>query len=206
MKISAAHKKQHRVNAGEFLSDTDLSQIWRIESGALRIDSILADGFLHFVCLCLPGDLIGSELMTGFLGGIKVKAIVPTALTEMTPDLDETHLLLKNSIAQRWARCSEAVSLRSGSAPSRIQRFLLMLTNSRDNVVVESMLLELPNFREIASLVDSTPETVCRVIGLFLKEGMLHERKPLSVRVNSCNLRAYSAVDMKPGTRRYALT
>lgn len=206
MKNSAANRKHHRVNAGIRLSEVELAQLWQIESGALRIDSHLADGSSQFVRLGLPGDLIGSDLMTGFLGSVTVKAIVPTTLNEIANDSEDANLLLRSTVAQCWARCCEAVSLRSGSASLRIQRFLLMLTNSRDDTAVESVLLNVPNLREIASLVDSTPETVCRVIGLFLEKGMLHERKPLSVRVNSCNLLAQSVAGMKSSTRRYALT
>lgn len=193
------------LGAGERLTDTELTSLWRIESGALRIDSGTPGRQVDFVCLVLPGDVIGAQVLAGFVERVELKAIVPTTLSVVSKGAHDSNRLLKRTVAQCWSRCCEAVSLRSGSASSRIQRLLLMLASSNQSEAIEPEILNVPNLREIASLVDSTPETVCRVIGLFLEKGMLHERKPMSVRFNSGALREQSVEGLKSNARRYAI-
>ena len=122
-------RSEHALFQRETLSYIDLQSLWRLESGALRLDSQAADGGSDFVRLALPGDLLGVESLAGVTDHLTVRAITPARLRPV--DLvDTTHLtqLLMETISKVHQRCREMASLRTGSTTVRIQRLLQMLS------------------------------------------------------------------------------
>jgi hypothetical protein len=64
-----------------------------------------------------------------------------------------------------------------------------MLSDPSESAGVDTATLNVPNLREMASLIDSAHETVSRVIGNFCEMGLLHDRKPMCLGFNRRLLR-----------------
>jgi hypothetical protein len=56
-------------------------QMWRVRSGAVRIDSASADETGRFMRLALPGDVIGVEQWAGTNDHLSLRALIDTSLT-----------------------------------------------------------------------------------------------------------------------------
>ena len=194
-------RSEHALFQRETLSYIDLQSLWRLESGALRLDSQAADGGSDFVRLALPGDLLGVESLAGVTDHLTVRAITPARLRPV--DLvDTTHLtqLLMETISKVHQRCREMASLRTGSTTVRIQRLLQMLsgggTSASASHTSESTRCALPTLSDMATIVNAAPETVCRVLASLRELDFLQERSPESAKHHRLEVREHR---VKPG-------
>jgi CRP-like cAMP-binding protein len=192
-------RAEHALFQRETLSYTDLQSLWRLESGALRLDSQAADGGSDFVRLALPGDLLGVESLAGVTDHLTVRAITPARLRPV--DLvDTTHLtqLLMETISKVHQRCCEMASLRTGSTTVRIQRLLQMLSSGSTSAshASEPTRCALPTLSDMATIVNAAPETVCRVLASLRELDFLQERSPKSAKHHRLEVRDHR---VKPG-------
>jgi len=168
---------EHQLFQREALSSSDLHSLWRLESGALRVDSQGEDGHSEFVRLALPGDLLGVENLAGVTDKITVRAITPARLRPV--DLvDKNHLtqILMEPLSRVHQRCREVASLRTGSTTVRLQRLLRML--SGQNGAGEQTVCALPTLSDMATIINAAPETVCGVMTNLREIEVLKERDP----------------------------
>jgi len=153
-----------KLKARELLCDEDLQSLWRVKSGALRIDTVLEDGSCQFVRLALPGDILGIEHFAGSDEILQISALTQTRLVLMS-DLAANDItpILMESLRKSHQRCREMVSLRTGPVDERVKRLLCMLSveNKRDQSAARC---RLPSLGNMAEIVHSTRETVCRVL------------------------------------------
>lgn len=177
------------LHPGRALEGPDLQHLWRVESGALRIDELAADGSSALVCMALPGDLVGIGLLARRPLVHQARALTPSRLVRLRDDTAARQDDLPHqALAQASRRCREMVHLRTGSAVERIKHLLLMLAERDAPAMAGEDDCALPSLRDMAALVDSAPETVSRVLGSLRRLDVLHDRKPSSVRFRRADL------------------
>ncbi|MDO8772824.1 MAG: Crp/Fnr family transcriptional regulator [Burkholderiaceae bacterium] len=166
----------------EALSQADLQVLWRLESGVLRIDSAGSHAGSDFVRLALPGDVLGVESLVGVKDRLVVRAITPARLVLVVLlEEGERMQLLMNAVMQGHQRCREVVSLRTDSAPVRLKRLLHMLANGDPVDTGEPIACTLPSLHDMATVINATPETVCRVLRSLRQLNLLQQREPRAV-------------------------
>jgi CRP-like cAMP-binding protein len=161
-KLNTIKRGQVLVNAGEY------GPVWRITEGLFRLERAGHDG-LSLVQLGLPGDLLGVEALCA-----EPYAYTITAITTGQAELvDATHELSRFGIVakaylQQQRRTHDMMKLRGGPVSERLAHFLKLLARNVDGSERELDRRDLPILKEIASILDTATETVCRELNAFL--------------------------------------
>lgn len=182
------------LSAREGLAISDLVHMWRVQSGALRIDSAPAGEARRFMRLALPGDVIGVEQWVGSGDTLSVRALTPVRLSPVQVDGAEMMALLMETVVLAHQRCREVVSLRTGPVSQRVKCLLLMFADSVNQEAKTTAECALPNLSDMADILDAAPETVSRVFGSMRKLDYLQDRKPHRARFSSLALRAQELI------------
>lgn len=136
--------------------------LWRMERGVCLIERPTRDG-RDVVALALPGDLIGVESLLGEAAAFGATALLDATVygCDLAGESDLARVL-GHAVRQQQRQSLEMAELRSGPVVERLQHLLRLL--SRPYVRRETLLdrKELPTLRDIAQIVNSAPETVCR--------------------------------------------
>ena len=146
--------------ARESLSPQWQQNIWRVERGALRIDSAVAGDAGHFMRLALPGDVIGVEQWVGTDDRLSFRALTEVSLTPVTASGSEMMQVLMETVVVAHQRCREVVSLRTGPVSQRVKTLLLMFADSVSPEATRGSDIALPNLSDMADILDAAPETV----------------------------------------------
>lgn len=163
----------------EVLPTDDVHVLWRVQSGALRVDSAQLDEPCSFVHLALPGDVLGIESLLGGVEPFMVRALTPVALVPAdASDEDRIKQLLLDAVGKGYRRCRELVFLRTGSPPERVKRLLLMLASTDDSSTGDAMACALPSLSDMAAIVNAAPETVCRALANLRQSNFLQDCSP----------------------------
>ena len=149
---------------------------WRLVEGALRLDPI--EGQAQATLLALPGDLLGLEVSALGRCPYRLRALLPARLQALAPSASpaEARARLGTMLEQQWRRAVQMTGLRTGDVPDRVKHLLVLLRacGSDGDVLM-------PRLRDLAATVDSTPESVSRVIAnlrrLQLITGVAYERR-----------------------------
>ncbi len=160
--------------------------VFRVESGAFRLDAVGADGDT-FVQLAMPGDLLGVERCVGLPYALTARAILPSVVGEVSAQ-ERSDALLAEGWQQQHRRCVEALSLRTGSAPERLKQLLLLLLGSGDEEDYATA-FQRPSLRDMAAIIDTARETVSRILGSMERNAMLQDRQRTTVRFDPDVLR-----------------
>jgi len=177
--------------------------LWRVQSGALRIDSAPGGEPSRFVRLALPGDVIGVEQWAGTHDALSQRALIASQVAPVRADGDAMMHILMESVVVAHQRCREVVTLRTGPAARRIQALLLMFA---ENGVVPGASARLvsqdfavPHLTELSDILDVAPETVSRVFGSMREGNFLEARHPQKARLSRQALSALEHVVNLPG-------
>ena len=135
----------------------DQGQAWCVLSGAVRLDSIDAEG-PAFASLALPGDVIGAEALIDGHYAFQARALTPCVLTPWKEP--KTSLLGLFAATQR--RAADVVALRRGRAADRVARLVRLLGKGSEPALAGSQIV-MPRRRDVADITDLTIETVSRV-------------------------------------------
>jgi CRP-like cAMP-binding protein len=162
----------------ETLSITETHTVWRLESGALRIDSRGADGTEMLVRLALPGDPVGIESLLGVKDPFTVRALTPSRLLPLDLVEGELPQLLMDSVITGYQRSRQMVQLRTGSAEERVKSLLVMLAEAGPGVKNGGATCALPTLADIAGIVHTAPETVSRVLTSLRQASFLQDCSP----------------------------
>ena len=139
--------------------------VWVVEQGALRVDRITPQG-VTFVQLAWPGDLLGVESLCAQPYSFRVTALGPSSVRAVDVSREpERHRVLAQAYLQQQARAVEAAQLRSGPVATRVGHFLAAWSRATGAITQRVRDVELPYLRDIAVIVDSAPESVCRALG-----------------------------------------
>lgn len=184
----------HQLIAREALSAADLKQMWRVESGALRIDSASEGEAGRFMRLALPGDVIGVEQWVGTHDSLSVRALTPVTLLPVRATGSPMMEILMETVVVAHQRCREVVSLRTGPVAQRVKCLLLMFADSVHPEAKTTAECALPNLSDMADILDAAPETVSRVFSSMRQLDYLQDRKPQKARFSSLALRAQQLI------------
>ncbi len=182
MKNDLRHRKTRDLSQRETLSNTDTHTVWRLESGALRVDSAGADGSESLVRLAMPGDLLGIESLLGVEDRFAVRALTPSRLVAVEMLEEQLPQMLMASVISGYQRSRQMVQLRSGSAEDRVKCLLVMLAEAGQQVKQGGATCALPTLADIAGIVHTAPETVSRVLTGLRHASFLQDCSPTAAK------------------------
>lgn len=173
------HLPHFQVCSGEaLLAAGSTGPLWRVTQGAFRLDRPNRDGST-FVQLALVGDLVGVEGLCAAPYTCTATALMDSqAGMEPVGSEINRYKLLAQGFLQQQRRALDTVQLRSGPIGGRVGHLLKLLGRQADGSVVALARKALPSLSELALIVDSTPETVCRELKAFLPARPRQRRAP----------------------------
>ena len=139
---------------------------WRVTQGVFCVEHPSGQGVMQ---LALPGDVVGVEswchlayahTVTALTGG---HAQPEAVLTEA-----DRAQALTATVLQQQRQMADMVSLRSGPVQARLERLLHLLNHRAGSRALALSRKHLPALKDLARVVDSTPETVCRELNRLL--------------------------------------
>lgn len=146
----------------------DSGPVWQVVSGAVRLEALQPSG-MSLVDFALPGDLIGAESVLGKPYAFFANAVIASQLREIKQETEEDGLhILSSAFRKGQERAASVMRLREGSVAQRIDHLLALLQSATAADSVDPQSHQLPQLREIAGIIGSTPETVCRNLTLRL--------------------------------------
>ena len=160
------------------LKEPDL--LWRVASGALRIDSSFKGESAKFLRLALPGDVIGVERWAGTDDCLTLQALVDTRVSAVHATGLPMMQILMDTVVTNHQRCREVVSLRTGAIHHRLRVLFWMFAQvarqqsaGRDSPASG---FSVPRMADISDMVDAAPATVSRALHhihdlVFFQEG-----------------------------------
>lgn len=170
--------------------------LWRIVSGALRVDRVDRGG-TRFARLAMAGDCVGEETLAGAIHGSTARAVVRCRVERLcAPGRPDGRLLL-GILERQDERFADMVRLRTGTTSDRLRVLFAMLAGEGASAV-DAYVCPMPTLGDLAAIVDAAPETVSRVLGEFRREGVVRDRKRSTVIVDGRRLRSLAG---PPGGR-----
>ncbi len=169
-------QQERKLDRRDVLQCVDLQSLWRLESGALRVDVVGADGNYGFDRLVLPGDVVGIENLVAITDQRMIRALTPSCLRQIhVSNEGQVKGLLVDAFSRIYQRTRELINLRSGSTDARVKRLLLALSGA--NLADHSQTAEcaLPSLSDIAAIVDAAPESVSRALASLRQNDFLHD-------------------------------
>lgn len=169
MDISFTTAPQRVLENGQTLVESgQRAPVWRVLSGVLRLERASTDGQM-LVQLALPGDLVGVEALCA-----QPHAYSATALTDCSVEMVEVsgelshYATMAKGFLQQQRQTLDMMRLRSGPIQQRLAYLLTVLGKDIDGRAHLVLREELPTLRELAQIVDSALETVCRELNVLL--------------------------------------
>lgn len=172
-----------RLKAGEgaYGADDDLSQLMVLHAGHLRISRLSADGSEQLIRVLGPGDFAGeTSVFTGQRPDDYATALDECRLCVFRhDDLEalirkhpEIGLRLLAEVSGRLAETEYRLnSLTSRDVESRLADYLLGLPGAwQDGVATVTLPLAK---KDVASLLDTTPESLSRALGSLAGQGLI---------------------------------
>lgn len=164
---------------------------WRVLSGALRLDPLRhAPTPAAAVQLALPGDVVGLEALCEQPPMFRARALLPCQVQPLAVPMDPALRArrLAEALGRCWQRSAEMASLRHGPVHERMARLLRALAASQSGDGVMPCRLPAdapprlpsprPRGRDLAELLDTTPETVSRVLAQWRRNAPLDPVAP----------------------------
>ena len=144
--------------------------VWRVTQGVFKLERQGQDGQI-LVQLAQAGDLIGVESLCAEPYAFTAVALVAAQAKPLAAgqDLDRYTTMTQGFLQQQRPTC-DMHRLRTGSIVQRLAYLLTVLGKQADGRVLTVQRKELPTLKEMARVVDSTFETVCRELNTLLPE------------------------------------
>ncbi|MGC0273583.1 Crp/Fnr family transcriptional regulator [Pseudactinotalea sp. Z1739] len=172
------------VAAGEqvYAAGSDTSQLMVVHTGALKVSRIDAEGREQILRVLGPGEFVGeSAFLTGARPDHFTTALEPSSmcvfrhadLGRLVAAHPSIGMRMLQEVSRRLAQTeTRLASVISGDVTSRLAEYVLSLhgTTTEDGVVVELPLAK----KDIASLLDTTPESLSRQLRKLQQSGIAH--------------------------------
>ena len=147
-----------------------IGPVWRVTQGVFKLERQGQDGQI-LVQLAQAGDLIGVESLCAEPYAFTAVALVAAQAQPLAAGQDLDHYTtMKQGFMQQQRQTCEMHRLRTGSIVQRLAYLLTVLGKQADGRVLTVQRKELPTLKEMARVVDSTFETVCRELNTLLSE------------------------------------
>jgi CRP-like cAMP-binding protein len=164
--------------------------VWRILSGAVRLDHVDAGGS-RFVRLAVAGDCVGEETLAGGSHLSDARAVVHCQAQRLaTGEGNDGSALAAGILQRQHQRFLDVVRLRTGTVSDRLRCLLAILAGGSARAI-GTFACPVPTLADLAAIIDAAPETVSRVLGDFRREGVLRERRRAGVVVDGARLHAH---------------
>jgi CRP-like cAMP-binding protein len=176
----------------EQLDVRHLNKLWRLQSGALRMDTVTDDAHRNFICLVLPGDWLGTEHFGDVGSPMTVRALATSRLVCMSPgeQADENPVLMA-TVARCYQRTRELALFRTGAAHERIKQLLKVLSAPGSAELGDEVDCIVPSLSDIADIVHAAPETVSRTLADLRNMGYLRDRSTVQSKHTHLKSRQY---------------
>lgn len=144
--------------------------VWRVTQGVFKLERQGQDGEI-LVQLARAGDLMGVESLCAEFYAFTAVALVTAQVQvhAVSHDLDR-YTTMKQGFMQQQRQTCDMHRLRTGTIVQRLAYLLTVLGKQADGRVLPVQRKELPTLKEMARVVDSTFETVCRELNTLLPE------------------------------------
>jgi len=154
--------------------------VWRVTQGVFKLERAGLEG-QTLVQLAMPGDLIGVEALCAEPYAFSIVALVAAQAQplEVSHELARYTTMAQGFLQQQRQTC-DMHRLRTGPIGQRLAHLLTLLGKQADGRVLELDRKALPTLKEMARVIDSTFETVCRELNTLQAQ-----RKPMRVRNSS---------------------
>ncbi|TXH87374.1 MAG: Crp/Fnr family transcriptional regulator [Rhodoferax sp.] len=152
--------------------------MWRVVSGALRLDAEYDGKPTQFVRLALPGDVIGVERWAKTDNCLRAYSLVTSIVEPIETVRTQMIDLLVDAVVIAHQRSSEALELRRGPVAKRVQKLLMLFGELNGGSVESNLRCELPHLVDMADVLDAAPETISRVFSSMRDRQCVQERKP----------------------------
>lgn len=181
----------------EIYAEGDLSDCWyKVISGAVRVSKLLADGRRYIGGFCFGGDCFGlDDASERVFSAEAVDDVIVMRYPRRATDrlIDENPQLARGlcTMALRDLGHAQTRMLLLGrmTATERVASFLLEMSERR----ATRRAIDLTMSRnDIADYLGLTIETVCRVLSMFKRDGMIAISNPH--RIQLCNLGMLEAI------------
>jgi CRP/FNR family transcriptional regulator, anaerobic regulatory protein len=182
-----------RVAKGEqvYAAGSDVSQLMVVHTGRLKISRISPDGREQIVRVLEPGDFVGeSAFLTGERPDHFATAMEPGRmcvfrhrdLGRLISAHPSIGLRMLQQVSRRLAETeTRLAAVTSVDVEARLARYLAELPASRAGGVA-TVRLPLPK-KDIASLLDTTPESLSRQLGRLQESGVIAQEGSRAVRI-----------------------
>jgi CRP-like cAMP-binding protein len=160
-----------------YLQGDDLSYVFTVRSGIVKLVQHLPDGTHRIVRLLSQGDLAGLEILNGqradheaiTMDHVKVCRIPLTVVESLRRDTPRLH----DALMQRWQKALSSADswitrLSTGTAKVRVARLLILLDENSEE---ESFFL--PTREDMGAMLGVTTESASKVIAEFRRNGWL---------------------------------
>ena len=161
------------ARGGTLLSAGAVGTMWRVSQGVFKLERQGQDGQI-LVQLAQAGDLIGVETLCAEPYAFTAVALVAAQVQPhvVSHDLDRYTTMAQGFMQQQRQTC-DMQRLRTGHISQRLAYLLTLLGRQADGRVLDVPRKDLPTLKEMARVVDSAFETVCRELN-----HLMPERKP----------------------------
>ena len=161
------------ARGGTLLSAGAVGTMWRVSQGVFKLERQGQDGQI-LVQLAQAGDLIGVETLCAEPYAFTAVALVAAQVQPhvVSHDLDRYTTMAQGFLQQQRQTC-DMHRLRTGPIAQRLAYLLTILGKQADGRVMDVPRKDLPTLKEMARVVDSTFETVCRELNNLMPERKL---------------------------------
>ncbi|GAP37240.1 Crp/Fnr family transcriptional regulator [Piscinibacter sakaiensis] len=162
--------------AGQRLDLGSAATVFRLRSGLL-VGGVADEAPGRVDLVLRPGDLVGAEALAGgaALPGLWIKALVPSRLDGVDLRGPAVRLgLLAEAYGQLRRQGRDVQRLRAGPVADRVRSLLGLLGQSPAGGAAagaDATAFPMPPQKLLAALVDTSPETVCRVLAQLRDAG-----------------------------------
>lgn len=158
-----------KLSRGKLLAHAgEMGALWRIQEGVLRVEQVSHDDTI-LVQLAFPGDLVGVESVCAEPYAYTLSALTACELVALPVDTDfARYSAVAQGFMQQQERTRDMMRLRTGSVHERLAYFLKLLSRNADGSTRALERSDMPTHKQVANIIGTAPETVCRELNAFL--------------------------------------
>ncbi|MBC3935311.1 Crp/Fnr family transcriptional regulator [Undibacterium sp. CY7W] len=164
------------------MTEQQAAKLWCVKSGAIRIDTLAPEATTakpSFLRLALKGDLLGVERLAAVPDQLRLTAITPSCLSPVNlAEEQQWQQCVLQALLSAHQRHREAIALRCGTVEERVRRLLQLLADAEQDQAGTDLACTLPSLGNMADILLSTRETICRALTHLRDTHLLEDQNP----------------------------